>query len=340
MSAVEASNPQFTFQLVFVCDSKLGVREWTDSVVNGERTASGQHKICIFKNITDLAGARAECHAHGRQCRVPDANIAIGSSSCMDLSNLQGKSTSTPVLGKEESPGGTPLTWKGLLGFVDSHLVYIVLYENSDNLEDAGSLWNQEGSASEEVSNLEMLKAQFSSRGFEGQNMVLDSWKFGTSARRRRFWSMQVRTHGTLGCKQFAGQRTVTDIFKTFRGVVALCQRRPCGAERLLLPDDNPHVERELLRRTASGKGVGPAGWIEKHRKAYNHIRLSLGLPTPHDRTTSSPRVTNLDWMSEIVFDLPAPQASGIRAKARTPSPQQPMPHPNARSGPERRQSV
>ena len=291
MSAIEASNPQFKFQQVFACDSKLGVREWIDSVVNGKRTASGQDKICIFKNITDLAGATAECHAHGRQCRVPDANIVIGCSSCKDLSNLQGKSTSTPVLGKEESPGGTALTWKGLLGYLDNHLVDIVLYENSDNLEDGGSDLgrNEVVGAAQEVSNLEMFKAQFSSRGFEGQNMVLDSWKFGTSARRRRFWSMQVRTHGTLGCIQFAGKRTVTDIFKTFRGLVALCQRRPCGAERLLLPDDNPHVERELLRRTASGKGVGPAGWVEKHRKAYNHIRLSWGLPTPHDKTTSSP---------------------------------------------------
>ena len=283
MNAIEASNPQFQFQQVFACDSKPGVREWIDSVVNTKRTALGQAKICIFKNIVDLAGATAECHVHGRKCRVPDAHVVIGCSSCKDLSNLQGRSPGPPVLGRQESPGGTTVTWRGLHGYLDYHVVDIVIYENSDNLEDGGS------DSVQEVSNIEIFKAQFSSRGFEGQNMILDSWRFGTSARRRRFWSMQVRTHGPLGCIQFAGERSITDIFKTFRGLLALCQRRPCGAQHLLLPDDNPHVEGELLRRTASGKAVDPAGWIEKHRKAYNQIRLSWGLPTPYEKTTSSP---------------------------------------------------
>ena len=60
--------------------------------------------------------------------------------------------------------------------------------------------------------------------------------------------------------------------------LVALCQRRPCGAERLLLPDDNPDVERELLRRTASGKGVGPAGWVEKTSQGLQTYQAFVGL--------------------------------------------------------------
>ena len=99
---------------------------------------------------------------------------------------------------------------------------------------------------------------------------------------------MQVRTTGTLGCKQFAGERSVTGIFKTFRGLLAPCQRRPCGAQHLLLADDNPHVERELLRRTASGKNSDPEGWLLKHHEAYSQIRLSMGMPSPHDATRSS----------------------------------------------------
>ena len=119
--------------------------------------------------------------------------------------------------------------------------------------------------------------------------MVLDSLKFGTSARRRRFWSVQVRTNGSLGCIEFAGERSVTDIFKTFRGLLGLCQRRPCGVRPLLLPDEDPHVEKELLRRTTSGKTLEPGGWALKHRKAYSNIRLNIGAPSPHRATTSSP---------------------------------------------------
>ena len=100
MKAIEDTHPDFQLHQVFACDSKLSVREWIDSVVNSKRTALGQQKMCIFKGIVDAAGESAECHVHGRKCPVPDANIVIGCSSCKDLSNLQGKSSGTPVLGR------------------------------------------------------------------------------------------------------------------------------------------------------------------------------------------------------------------------------------------------
>ena len=119
--------------------------------------------------------------------------------------------------------------------------------------------------------------------------MVLESLQFGTSARRRRFWSVQVRTNCSLGRIEFAGERSVTDIFKTCRGLLSLCQRRPCGVEALLLPDDEPHVENELLRRTTAGKTSEPENWKLKHLKAYSNIRLPMGTPSTHNATTSSP---------------------------------------------------
>ena len=119
--------------------------------------------------------------------------------------------------------------------------------------------------------------------------MVLESLQFGTSARRRRFWSVQVRTNGLLGCIEFAGERSVTDIFKTFRGLLSLCQRRPCGVEALLLPDDDPHVEKELLRRTTAGRTSEPENWKLKHLTSYSNIRLPMGSPSPHNATVSSP---------------------------------------------------
>ena len=134
MEAIATAYPDFVFNQVFACDNRLGVRQWIDSVVNSKRTASGQEKMCIFKDIVVLAGESAECHVHGRQSPVPDANIIIGCSSCKDLSNLQGKPSGTAVLGREQSPGGTAVTWKGLLGYLGNHLVDLVIYENSVNL--------------------------------------------------------------------------------------------------------------------------------------------------------------------------------------------------------------
>ena len=117
--------------------------------------------------------------------------------------------------------------------------------------------------------------------------MLLDALKFGTSAQRRRFWSVQVRTNRSLGCIEFAGGRSVTDMFRTFRGLVRLCQRQPCGVEASLLPDEDPHVEQELLRRTAAGMDAEPeGGWVLKHARAYTQIRLGPGTGSPHDATT------------------------------------------------------
>ena len=144
-------------------------------------------------------------------------------------------------------------------------------------IRDSSNSGSREESKCKYVSNLEIFKVKFSMRGFEGQNMVLESMQFGTSARRRRFWSVQVRTMGSLGCIEFAGERSVTDIWKTFRGLLSLCQRRPCGVEALLLPDDDPHVEKELLRRTTAGRTSEPEHWKLKHLTSYSNIRLPMG---------------------------------------------------------------
>ena len=149
--------------------------------------------------------------------------------------------------------------------------------------------------------------------------MVLESLQFGTSARRRRFWSVQVRTNGSLGCIEFAGERSVTDIFKTFRGLLKLCQRRPCGVEALLLPDDDPHVENELFRRTSAGKTSEPENWKLKHLKAYSNIRLHMGTPSPHNATTSSPWYPTLTGCqrSTLIFQHHKIQSSIRTAQER-----------------------
>ena len=327
MEAIATTYPEFVFHQVFACDNRPGVRQWIDRVVNPKRTASGQEKMCIFTDIIDLASETAECHVHGRRCRVPDANIIIGCSSCKDLSNLQGKPRGAPVLGREHSPGGTAVTWQGLLGYLDNHVVDLVIYENSDKLDDGNEETEENPSKKQkltDVSNIEIFKEQFSIRGFEGQNMVLESMKFGTSAKRRRFWSVQVRTKGSLGCIEFPGTgdtkvSSVTDILKTFKGLLSLCQRRPCGVEALLLPDDDPHVEKELLKRIIAGKTSEPETWKLKHLKFYSNIRLPMGTPSPHNATASSPWYATLTGCqrSTLIFQHHKIQSSDPKRTAQ-----------------------
>jgi hypothetical protein len=90
--------------------------------------------------------------------------------------------------------------------------------------------------------------------------------------------------------------RSLTDIFRTLRALVQVCQRKPPSVETLLLDDDNPAVEHELLRRTASGQGRGAEGfsWIGEHQKLYGGLRLSWGVPSPHKPTINSPWLKTL----------------------------------------------
>ena len=135
-------------------ESGSGLIAWSTP----KRTASGQDKMCIFIDIIHLASETAECHVHGRRCRVPDANLIIGCSSCKDLRSLQGKPSGTAVLGREQSPGGTAVTWKGLLGYLDIHLVDLVIYDNSDNVDDVSGECELAQTKVQDVSNFEELK--------------------------------------------------------------------------------------------------------------------------------------------------------------------------------------
>ena len=92
------------------------------------------------------------------------------------------------------------------------------------------------------------------------------------------------------------GSRALADAFGTLRACVQVCQRRPPSARDILLKDDDPAVEQELLRRVAKGQPTGSAarGWIVEHQQLYAQLRLSCGAPPPNSRTTDSPWLETL----------------------------------------------
>ena len=72
-------------------------------------------------------------------CRVPGCDVLVVGTSCKDLSKMKNTNFKQPVFSLATSSGGTATTFRGLLGYLDSHSVDVVIYENSDNLDPQGA---------------------------------------------------------------------------------------------------------------------------------------------------------------------------------------------------------
>ena len=283
MEALQHAWPDLVLIQVFACEIDPAKRSWIHSVVNAHRTALGQGLVCIFTDISSLGSDAARCHTHGRLCRVPGCDVLVVGTSCKDLSKMTSNKFKHPVLSMQTSPGGTATTFRGLLTYLDSHSVDVVIYENSDNLDPQGGQGDQPATAS----NLDIFQSEMVARRFEGQNMLLNAKQFGSTASRRRFWSALFKTGGPHSSLEF-GDRTLADIFSTFRALLKVCQRTPPTLEKVLLKSDDDVVERELLRRTALGKSDSSFSWIAEHQRLYANLRLQWGAPSPHIATSSS----------------------------------------------------
>lgn len=191
MEAIMTAWPDVELRQVFACESNAGKRDWIDNTINSKRTALAQDSVCIFKDISDMKGDAAPCHTHGRSCPVPGCDILVVGTSCKDLSRLSTTRLKQPVLSLHESPGGTAATFRGLLGYLDTHLVEVVVFENSDNLDTQGGPANDGKST-----NLDIFHSEMAARRFESQNMMLNATQFGSAASRRRFWSVLVKAGG------------------------------------------------------------------------------------------------------------------------------------------------
>jgi hypothetical protein len=121
----------------FACEIVPNKRKWIDALVNDKRRPLGLPLMCIFVDIRTMGGALSECSVHGCKCLVPDCDILVASTSCKDLSKLSSSRFRAPVLSQSQSPGGSAATFRGLLSYMDAHKVELLVYENSDNLDDA-----------------------------------------------------------------------------------------------------------------------------------------------------------------------------------------------------------
>ena len=279
---------------VFACEIMLSKRKWIDALVNGPRRDRGEPLMCIFCDIRFMGRTLSECHVHGRLCIVPGCDILVCSTSCKDLSKLSSCRSSEPVLGRAESPGGSAETFRGLLSYLDAHTdVGFLVYENSDNMDDAQTEKSlpvpDAASGQVALSNSEIFTTEITSRGMEGQSFVLNSALFGVPASRKRFWSLFVNCVGSRTC-DFT-RRSVTDVFRTLRLLVQVCQRLPPSAVSLLLKDSDPAVCTELERRTIgmTKRDPTPFSWMNEHQKFMDLLLLPAHAPPPCDATSQSP---------------------------------------------------
>ena len=276
---------------VFACEISPQKRRWIDALVNSQRRADDRPLMCIFCDIRDMGKTTAHCHVHNRLCLVPDCDILVASTSCKDLSKLSSNKFAEPVFSKNESPGGSADSFRGLLTYMDSHSIEMLVYENSDNLDDSQDAASGQRSlpdaASGQKTNSEIFTAEVTSRNMEGQSFVLNSSLFGVPQSRRRFWAVFVRC---VRSRIFDfGQRSLTDVFCTLRLLVQVCQRLPPSADRLLLEDSDPAVCSELARRTSVEREPQPFTWIREHSRILDLLLLPLDAPPPCDATSQSP---------------------------------------------------
>ncbi|CAE7359426.1 unnamed protein product [Symbiodinium necroappetens] len=129
--------------------------------------------VCIFRNILDMASAEAECVVHKKKCPIPTVDILVVGTSCKDMSRINNAAPKSAVLRMEASKGGSAQTFQGLLGLLDTRPPAIVLFENVDTIDD-----NKDGGES----NLDIFKAETSSRGYDAQVVMTDAYEFGLSA--------------------------------------------------------------------------------------------------------------------------------------------------------------
>ena len=165
---------------------------------------------CIFHDIQELHKAQAPCWEHNGLCNVPAVDLFIVDTSCKDMSRANPNPVRGElVLSQASSRGGSAQTFQGLLSFLEAKSPAMVLFENVDSIEDS-----KPGG----TSNLEILKAEMSSRGYEGQIVRTDAHEFGLPCHRRRIFALFVKV---VGSNLFLWQdRPLDVVFQTFRSLL------------------------------------------------------------------------------------------------------------------------
>ena len=131
-----------------------------------------------------------------------------------------------------------------MFSFIEARRPSIVIYENIDNIMD-----NVSGSF---ITNEDILKSDFASRGYETQTIVANSSDFCLPQDRRRYYLVAVQVVASPSLT--FDSRSINDMFKTLRDLIVLCQREAPCLSKVIYPHTHERLQVELEKRQASGR--------------------------------------------------------------------------------------
>jgi len=209
-------------------------------------SSSAQADFCLFERAEDMGKLVANCVRHDKMCPVPRVDLLIFGIPCKNVSRASSAYRANQlVMSLQSSVGGSAQTFRGAENYLHQHVVLIILFENSDALDDAGDLTSH-------MTNLQVVEMRLQSCGFALKSFLMDTVLFGLPQHRRRYY--------VLGLKENAAthfdftQVDIRRVFATIENLVRLCQRTPPCASQLLLGDDDQAIDDELNRRLAAGE--------------------------------------------------------------------------------------
>ena len=235
------SDRGFRIKTLFACESEAKKRAWIEGVHQWKANmdlASGHVETtlpCNFLDVSEIgdASGMARCATHKQKCRVPHCNIFVCCTSCKDMSRMSppcGK-----ILAETTSTGGSADTFKGMLAYIDVARPAILVFENVESIGDAD--------ASGGGSNLDIVLAELSSRGYENQQMIGDSAQYGVPQSRKRCYIIGVLA---IANSEFDFlERSTENTFQSLRSLITVGQRTPpCAAQVLYAGSDKRVLDR------------------------------------------------------------------------------------------------
>ena len=263
------SDSGFRLRPVFSCEIKKEKRKWIAGVheafqdacapsanasasgqglasghsVTSGQASSGASCCCIFHDIADLGAARAMCSTHGRSCPVPVCNIFVCCTSCKDFSRMappaEAPTGRGPLLLQASSRGSSAQTFHGMLAYITWARPAIVIFENVEAINDTDD--------SDDLSNLDVVLSELSSRGYECQHMTGDALAYGCPQGRVRLYIVAVMVVANAEFDFIT--RPVRSTLKTLRALLTVCGRLPPCASQVLYAATDKRVVAYLKER-------------------------------------------------------------------------------------------
>ena len=151
-----------------------------------------------------------------------------------------------------------------------------MFWENVDTVEKASR--SDPGALPESLeksfqSNMDIVLAEFSARGYECQTFDMNSTQFGVPQNRERVFVVAFLSVAATAIE--FEHRGVETVVGRMRSLIKVCQRRPPCASKLLLAADHKRVQQELQRRkecpsqqkAASGSGYNMGNTLAQATK-------------------------------------------------------------------------